>query len=125
MRILLTGAAGRIGTAFYAEVAGRHQFRLADQVTDGLAPRDGDEVVSLDVADLDGCHAACAGIEVVIHLAADPRPGADFYGSLLKNNIEGTFNVFRAAKDAGARRVVYASSIHAAAGYPRDRPIPE
>jgi NAD+ dependent glucose-6-phosphate dehydrogenase len=125
MHILLTGAAGRIGTAFYAEVVGRHRFRLADRVTDGLVPRDGDEVVSLDVADVDGCHAACAGIDSVIHLAADPRPEADFYGSLLKNNIEGTFNIFRAAKDAGAQRAVYASSIHAAAGYPQETPIPE
>ena len=47
-----------------------------------------------------------------------------FYGSLLDNNIKGTYNVFRAAKDAGCRRVVFASSIHAVVGYPADMPIP-
>jgi nucleoside-diphosphate-sugar epimerase len=123
---LLTGAAGRIGTAFYAETADRpgYWFRLADRRTDHLSPRDGHEVVTLDIADLDACRAACEGIDAVLHLAADPSPEADFYGSLLENNITGAFNVFRAAKDAGARRVVFASSVHAVAGYPDDTPIP-
>lgn len=124
MRILLTGAAGRIGTAFYAETADRYRFRLADRATDALQPRDGHEVVPLDVADLDACRAACAGIDAVLHLAADPSPEADFYGSLLDDNLKGVFNVFRAAKDAGATRVVFASSIHAVAGHPQGTPIP-
>lgn len=124
MRILLTGAAGRIGAAFYREVGDRYWFRLADRETTGLAPREDHEAVRLDVADLDACRAACAGIDAVVHLAADPEPSADFYGSLLDNNIKGTYNVFRAAKDAGARRVVFASSIHAVAGYPMETPIP-
>jgi nucleoside-diphosphate-sugar epimerase len=61
---------------------------------------------------------ACAGIDTVVHLAADPSPEADFAGSLLPNNVLGVYNVFRAAADAGCRRVVYASSLHAIAGYP-------
>jgi NAD+ dependent glucose-6-phosphate dehydrogenase len=124
VRLLLTGAAGRIGTAFYQETADRYWFRLADRATATLVPRAGHEVVTLDVADLNACRAACAGIDAVLHLAADPSPEADFYGSLLDNNIKGTFNVFRAAKDAGARRVVFASSVHAVVGHPSDTPIP-
>jgi nucleoside-diphosphate-sugar epimerase len=57
---------------------------------------------------------------MVIHLAADPSPQADFMESLLGNNIVMTYNVFRAAKDAGCRRVIVASSIHAVGAYPED-----
>ena len=124
MRVLVTGAAGRIGSAFVQATSDRYQFRLADRITGSLAPMDGQDVVQLDIADLDACRTACAGMDAVLHLAADPSPEADFYGSLLDNNIKGTYNVFRAAKDAGCRRIVFASSIHAVVGYPADSPIP-
>ena len=124
VRLLITGAAGRIGSAFYEATGDRYWVRLADLTTENLRPRDGHEMIAHDVADLGQCRAACAGIDVVLHLAADPSPEADFYGSLLANNIQGTYNVFRAAKDAGVRRVVFASSIHAVAGHPTHRPVP-
>jgi nucleoside-diphosphate-sugar epimerase len=79
--------------------------------------------MSLDVADLGQCRVACEGIDVVVHLAADPSPEADFHDSLLENNVTGTYNIFRAAKDAGCRRVVFASSVHAILGYPDQPPI--
>jgi hypothetical protein len=44
------------------------------------------ERIVLDVADLNAVRGACAGIDPVVHLAADPSPEADFYGSLLDNN---------------------------------------
>lgn len=124
MRVLLTGAAGRIGTALFAGTADRYMYRLADRDTGSLRAGNGHEVVELDVADLAGCRAACAGMDAVVHLAADPSPEAEFYSSLLENNIKGVYNVFRAAKDAGCRRVVFASSVHAVAGYPSGAPIP-
>ena len=122
-RVLLTGAAGRIGTAFFATAAKRYQFRLADRAIESLANVDGHESIALDVADLAQCRAACEGIDVVLHLAADPSPEADFYDSLLENNIKGAYNIFRAASDAGCRRVVFASSIHAVVGHPPEREI--
>ncbi len=120
--VLLTGAAGRIGSSFFAHAADRYHFRLADRRTESLAGAvdRGHEVIALDVADADACQEACRGIDTVIHLAADPSPRADFYGSLLENNIKGTYNIFRAAKDQGCMRVVFASSVHAVAGYPVD-----
>jgi nucleoside-diphosphate-sugar epimerase len=79
---------------------------LADRETAALAetPGAGHELVALDVGDAEACQEACRGVETVVHLAADPSPEADFYGSLLENNIKGTYNVFRAAKDQGCRR---------------------
>lgn len=118
--VLLTGAAGRIGAPFARFAAGRYDLRLADRrVPPESAGTTSDATwIALDVADLDACRQACAGIDTIVHLAADPSPEADFYGSLLDNNVKGAFNVFEAAAEAGCRRVVYASSAQAVAGYP-------
>ncbi|SRR6266699_2520776 len=121
-RLLLTGAAGGIGSAFFRSTAGHYTFRLADRDMTSLASaasRD-HEACILDVADLDACQQACRGIHTVIHLAADANPDADFSRSLLHNNIQGTYNIFRAAKDQGCQRVIFASSAQVVAGYPRD-----
>jgi len=60
-----------------------------------------------------------AGLDTVVHLAADPRYEAPWDG-LLKNNIEGAYRVFEAALATGCRRVVFASSTHAVLGNPLD-----
>ena len=116
MTVLVTGAAGRIGTAFAAYAAGRYDLRLADL--------SGTETL-LDVTDLDACRAACEGVDAVVHLAGDASPEADFAQSLLPVNIAGTYNLFRAAADAGVRRVVHASSAQAVEGYPLDVQVRE
>jgi NAD+ dependent glucose-6-phosphate dehydrogenase len=123
-KVLLTGAAGRIGTAFREYNGSRYRLRLADRDVAPLGDGGGHEVVALEAADLDSCQAACNGIDTVIHLAADPSPRADFYGSLLENNIKGAFNIFRAAKDQGCRRVIFASTIRVFENHPDDPPIP-
>ena len=60
--VLLTGAAGRIGSAFRQETGERYRFRLADLRTEDLAqtPGEGHEVMQLDVSDAAACAAACA-----------------------------------------------------------------
>lgn len=121
-RLLLTGAAGRIGRAFFLATRTRYQFRLVDR---GPLPfvegEDTDaEEMQLDVADLAACQRACAGMDTVLHLAGDPRSTAGFYESLLENNIQATYNIFQAAKDQGCRRVIFASSIQVMRGYPKD-----
>jgi len=123
--VLLTGAAGRIGTAFREAHGERYRFRLADLHTDALAETPGanHEIMRLDISDADACREACAGIDTVIHLAADPSPEADWESSLLPNNIQGVVNVFRAASEAGCRRVVFASSVHAVGGLQEDEAI--
>ncbi|MGH2618286.1 MAG: NAD-dependent epimerase/dehydratase family protein [Thermomicrobiales bacterium] len=125
--ILLTGAAGRIGTAFRQAHGERYRFRLADRRTDGLEETPGDDhrIVSLDVADADACAQACVGIDTIVHLAADPSPEADWESSLLANNIQGVVNIFRAASEAECRRVVFASSVHAVGGLQDEAALPD
>lgn len=121
-RVLLTGAAGGIGSAFFHHAAEAYTFRLADRVLVDFMhePGQNHEALQLDIADLEACQQACQGIDTVVHLAADPSPAADFSTSLLSNNILGTYNILRAARDQGCRRVILASSIQVVLGYAPD-----
>lgn len=120
--VLVTGGCGRIGSYFARKAADRYAIRVVDRFawnTDLLGPLPGESLVA-DLRDLDACRRACQGMEMVVHLAADPDPEADFYSSLLENNILATYNMFQAAKEARCRRFIFASSVHAVASYPRD-----
>jgi NAD+ dependent glucose-6-phosphate dehydrogenase len=120
-KLLLTGAAGNIGTYYRKHAGDRYAQRLQD-----IRPIDdpGDhETVTSDLSDPDAAHRACEGIETVLHLAANPHTTAEFYRDLLDPNFKATYNIFRAAKDQGCKRVIFASSINAVAGYPKGRQI--
>ena len=120
--VLLTGAAGRIGTALRARLPGLGwDVRAFDrvQVPGGLV---GDLTRPADV------DAAVAGVDAIVHLAGQPTEAP--WPVLRDANVEGLVQLFEAARRAGVHRVVYASSNHAvgyeplpAAGeLPDDRP---
>lgn len=124
LRVLVTGAAGIIGSAFWKRRHGEFSLRLADLHTGKLAGAPCPSL-QLDVGDYAACLAACAGIDVVLHLAGVPHASADFDAQLLQPNIIGTHNVFRAAQAQGVKRVVFASSAQAIEGYPLDMQVHE
>ena len=115
--ILIAGAAGRIGSALVkhldATTGQRYRLRLGDLEASG------DRSIHLDVTDQSSCRTACTGVDLVIHLAALADPTTPFE-LLLPVNIVGTFNIFRAASEAGVRRVIFASSAQVVSGYPLD-----
>ncbi|MBD1370953.1 NAD(P)-dependent oxidoreductase [Hazenella sp. IB182357] len=123
-KILITGAAGKIGRNLSRSLKANteHVFRLADLNTTELNHLKDvtSDLVDLNVADLSACKKACEGVDIVIHLAGDPSPDADFYHSLLENNIKGTYNIFRAAKDNQVSKVIVASSAQVVEGHPLD-----
>ncbi len=120
-RVLVTGAAGRIGSYFAEHAHHKYELRLMVRETDeGVEEiRPFGEVVIGELGDLERLKTLCDGIDTVVHMAADPSPSAT-WDDLLEANIVGAYNTFVAAKSAGCRRVVYASSIHAVSGYPPD-----
>ncbi len=122
-RVLLTGAAGRVGTAFRRFHGQDYQLRLVDREGAQIGDAGDHEVIYANLADLAACQQVCQGMDMVIHLAADPSTQADFYGSLLDNNIKAAYNIFRAAKDQGCQRVIFASSIQTVEGYPLDTQV--
>ncbi|RYE73247.1 MAG: NAD(P)-dependent oxidoreductase [Oxalobacteraceae bacterium] len=125
LKVLVTGAAGRIGSAFVRIHLQDYDLRLADRDVSRLEKHSRD-VVQLDITDLAACMQACAGIDTVIHLAAEVSPDiSDFMTTLLPTNIVGTYNIFQAALAQGCRRVVFASSAQAIEGYPQDVQVSE
>jgi len=118
MRVLITGAAGRIGNQVLEELSDSHDLRLID-----LRPVRHRHSIVADLSRLPSTNAwgrwfksksarwsdAFKGAQVVVHLAADIDPGAP-WESILPNNIQGTWNVIQTAAEHRVRRVVFASS---------------
>ncbi|HTQ87087.1 MAG TPA: SDR family oxidoreductase [Candidatus Solibacter sp.] len=118
MRAIVTGGAGFIGSHITEELLRRGSaVVVVDDFSTGkeanLAGMKGSlEVARQSITDLDALHNAFRGAEIVLHLAARtsvPRSVADPIESN-RVNIDGTLNVLVAARDAKARRVVYAAS---------------
>src|SRR5438874_922363 len=117
-RYLVTGGAGFIGSHLAEALLDQGEsVRMLDNLATGketnLAALQGRaQLIRGDLRNLEAVRAAVEGVEVVFHqgaLASVPRSIADPVTSL-EININGTQNVLQAARDAGVRRVVYASS---------------
>jgi NAD(P)-dependent dehydrogenase (short-subunit alcohol dehydrogenase family) len=125
-KVLVTGAAGNIGSYFAEHSHQRYDLRLMIRGQD--REKKGEtidklktwgEIVVGELSELEKLKEFCRGVDTVLHLAANPSPNAT-WDSVCSDNITGTYNLFVAAKAAGCRRVIYASSIHAVSGYPAD-----
>ncbi len=108
--VVVTGAAGAIGAVVGARLHARWDLRLTDL-------RASDGIESLDVTDAEECRAAFAGADAVVHLAANPDPNAG-WEQLHAPNVVGAHVVAAAARAAGVRRLVLASSLQAVSAYP-------
>lgn len=123
LKVVVTGAAGRIGSGFAEFAADRFELLLLDRPgTDlsGLAAYG--RTAHCDLADLPRLTELCRGADCVLHLAADSNTAAE-WDSLLTANIVGTYHLFTASRVAGCPRVVFASSVHAVSGYAPGRQV--
>lgn len=106
--VLLTGAAGGLGTLMRQLLpAYGYELRLFD-----VAPvPDAPEAVTGDLADEDAVREAVRGVDAIVHLAGISLEAP--FSRILRANIEGTYNLYEAARAEGVRRIVFASSNHA------------
>ena len=116
-RILVTGLSGLIGSAFRAHADGTYALRaLNRRVVPGV------ETHRVDLGDLDAIRPAFEGVETVVHLAAaagDSQP----VEAIMRSNVVGAFHVFEAARTAGVKRVIFASSGATISGWEREPPL--
>ncbi len=119
-KLLLTGAAGKIGSFFHNAYAHKYEFLLTD-IVEPADPK-GVPFSKANLSDMDAIRPLFDGVDTVVHLGANPNMDAP-WESLLPDNVIATYNVFEAARQAGCRRVVYASSINAVLGYPVDQQV--
>ncbi len=130
MKVLVTGGAGFIGSHLVARLLREgHSVRVLDNLTSGkrenLAECAGDvELLVGDVRDEAACARAAEGVELVFHEAAivSVPYSVEHPRETHAVNVLGTLNVALAARDAGARRLVFACS---AAVYGEDPELPK
>jgi nucleoside-diphosphate-sugar epimerase len=109
-KIVVTGASGQIGPRLCDDLARDNEVVRVD-----LKGAD----VNLDIGDFAAVEKALAGVETVIHLAADSSVSAP-WESTFHVNIGGTYNIFEGARRQGCKRVIFASSNHAVGMYEID-----
>src|SRR5215471_11656278 len=125
-RVLITGAGGGIGRSLRDTLRGVYPvLRLSDRVP--LAParpkaQGVEEVLDpVDIADMSAVEKMVAGVDGIIHLGG--VSGENSWERILQGNIIGLYNVFEAARRAGVKRIVMATSNHAVGFYPRSQTI--
>lgn len=113
MKILVTGARGKVGTATVAALGQRgHEVRASDLHRPVFErPEPGDpHYVQADLTDAGQAYALVRGMDAVIHTAAIPEPTANAPHTVFENNLMATFNLIEAAVRWGIARFVNTSS---------------
>jgi uronate dehydrogenase len=118
--VLITGAAGDVGTHLRRELAGRYKLRLSDRtaITDLAA---GEEFMLADISVMEGLDKVVRGVDAIVHLGGFSVEGP--WEAILPANIIGAYNVFEAARANGVKRILFATSNHAVGFYRRDQTI--
>ena len=116
MNVLITGMSGLIGGAARRRLEPHVQLSALNR---GSVP--GIPTTQADLSDLEAIRPAFENQHTVIHLAA--KAGNQYpWDELLSTNVIGTRNVIEAARDAGCRRLIFASSGATATGWETDEP---
>lgn len=127
-RVAVTGGSGKLGRACVRDLL-EHGWAVV--VLDAVAPAEPlCPFVRVDLGDYGQTVEALAavddrhqGLDAVVHLAAIPAPGLTTNSATFRNNVPATYNVFAAARQAGIRNVVWASS-ETVQGLPFETPPP-
>jgi NAD+ dependent glucose-6-phosphate dehydrogenase len=117
-KVLVTGASGLIGGMVIRDLADKYEFS-------GLSrrPVEGIPHTQADIANLDAIRPAFQGMDMVVHMSAETKD-LDNWNKIIDNSIVGTVNVFRAAQEAGVKRVVFGSSGGTMCGHERNESLP-
>ena len=121
-KIVLTGAAGRLGGYLRKPLAAKCETLISTDIaplTDPLIK--GESFVKADLADYAKMAEIIKGADMVVHFGG--HPDEKRFEDILHANIIGCYNIWQAAHEAGVRRIVYASSIHAVGLHPKTTAI--
>jgi uronate dehydrogenase len=115
--VLVTGMSGLIGRALRKLMEGRYDLRALNRsAVEGLPCH------RADIGELGAIEPAFAGVDTVVHLAAALGSASPPWERMLQNNVTGTYNVLEAARKAGVKRVVFASSGATISAIEQDKP---
>jgi hypothetical protein len=117
-RVLITGAAGRIGSSLAEQLRDRYDLRLHYNRTVPAQPPVSDYVIA-DIARYEQVAPIMRGMDAVVHMAGEPSVNTP-WERIREANIVGAYNVFEAARAAGVGKIVFASTNHVMGMYDRD-----
>lgn len=115
-RILLTGAAGALGSVVRAGLAGRYELVRCTDIVDMGPPSSKEEVVVADLGDLSAVQELTRGIDAVVHFGAEITEST--WERIHRSNVIGTANIMAAASADDVKRFIYASSNHVVGFHP-------
>ena len=118
--ILMTGAAGRIGSFLRPELAGKYNLRLSD-ITPIEDLRPGETFARADISNLAEMMALTKGVDAVVHFGG--QSGEHDWEHILSANLVGFYNTLEAARATGVKRCLVATSNHAVGFYRCDQTI--
>ncbi|MEM7259069.1 MAG: NAD(P)-dependent oxidoreductase, partial [Pseudomonadota bacterium] len=119
-KLVLTGAAGRLGSYLREPLAAMCDELVSTDIADDIGTLyPGETYIKADLASLEQVLAVMQGADMVVHFGAigDEAP----FDQILQANIVGAYNIWEAAYQHKVSRVVYASSIHAVGMYPKNQ----
>ena len=121
MRVLLTGATGDMGGQIRPMLRERYGQVVLSGRKEGMDTEEGETYRQADLSDRAALQAAMEGVDGIVHLGG--QSVEDEWSTVLTANIDGLHNFYEAARAAGVKRVVFASSVHAIGFYPVHRRI--
>jgi uronate dehydrogenase len=120
-RVLLTGAAGKLGRRLRAPLAQRYpQLRSSDLVAIADTAHN-EEFAAADLSDEAQVKALVSGVDAIVHFGGYPREAG--WDTIIPANIIAVTNLWEAALEAGVKKIVYASSNHVIGFHPVERTI--
>ncbi len=120
-RLLITGAAGQLGTAVRTKLRGRYPVLRLSDITEVAPAIGGEEVMLCDLADPLAVANLCDGVDAILHLGGRSSEGD--WPTIMAANIQGAVNLWEAARRSGVGRILFASSNHAIGLYRRTQTI--
>lgn len=120
-RVLITGAAGALGKVLREKLAGAYPIlRLSDAVE--MAPaKKGEEVARCELSDAAQVDELCRGVDAIVHLGGQSVEAP--WPRVMQSNIVGLVNLYEAARKAGVKKILFATSNHAVGFYRRSQTI--
>ena len=117
-KLLITGAAGGLGTQLRANVSHlADSVRLTDIADLGVA-HSHEEIVQCDLGDYDAVIKLTEDVDAIVHMGGIALENT--FENILNANIRGTYNLYESARRRGIKRVVYTSSNHSIGYYARE-----
>ena len=120
-RLLLTGAAGGLGRELRARLKGYCETLRLSDIDDLGKAADGEELHVVALEDRAAMRSLLEGVDAVVHMGGVSVEGP--FDPILQANIVGVYNLYEAARLAGVRRIVLASSNHVTGFYRQDQVV--